>query len=626
MWAQRRDLRWETRHASVDVPVITETVTLRSVAPVSRVALALVVLLGCRVARGPATADAAREAPTRMLWQTTRSYASVEHHEPDGTLDVTFGALRVQVRDDVLRVAPDQIIADVRLAAPVARGWTFVGEDGSAFAARTFLGPLRRIGDFPGIEWLINPDRRMVEQGGRLGAVDRDGAAWMSDGGAFERVTALADEPVRQIAFVSERVGGAVSRTGALRCTSDGGAHWAAVPDAAPRVAELRTRGESLEVFDGSGPRLIGPDCRFLPGAAPTRARDLPEWTASAGVPSPLPVAWLLTTHDAAWIDALQGLPRPDGTLLAQGPTQCRDTSDNGTLFTLNAATGRVLSGVIGPCECTIVDAGHLVSDHCSLVAAARADRPHLTDPRGRRSMGDLFPRGIEHALPSDVNDLAFAPGACPTQADQPLAPPFDAVCAYASSLSDSLTRHLSRPFTRLVGVAGWRVLVATSDRELAVIDLDERVTEPSAVAPLLAVAADETISAGVGVGGVVTALVWQGRALQRAATGILGAPLVDVPLPVGVDRAVFADASHGFAWSSSFDIVARTRDAGRHWETLRPPIDGTIAPSMCSRQDSPHVPDSLRCTRARCVLDGCLVIVGWGPMASNPGRLFGAR
>ncbi len=92
VWAQRQDLRWATRHASVDVPVLTGTVTLRSIAPVHRVALALVALLGCRVARGPATADAAREAPTRMLWQTTRQYASVEHHEPDGTLDVTFGA------------------------------------------------------------------------------------------------------------------------------------------------------------------------------------------------------------------------------------------------------------------------------------------------------------------------------------------------------------------------------------------------------------------------------------------------------------------------------------------------------------------------------------------------------
>ena len=38
-----------------------------------------------------------------MLWQTTKQYVSVEHHEPDGTLDVTFGALRVQVRDDVHR-------------------------------------------------------------------------------------------------------------------------------------------------------------------------------------------------------------------------------------------------------------------------------------------------------------------------------------------------------------------------------------------------------------------------------------------------------------------------------------------------------------------------------------------
>lgn len=327
-----------------------------------------------------------REAPTRLAWLPTGPEFFVQR-EPDRFADVALGSLRLQVRDDEVRVAADQPAAAIVLAGRTARGWVFVDAAGSALAAPDFLGPLTRVGAFPGFRdglGFHGLDYRMGQRG-RLALVDRRRVAWMSDGGVFAPVAALDGERVEDILFVSEREGFAWTDGGALRCTRDGGAHWMAVGGVLHGPPSLRSSADGV-LADIGGRSVVTSDCRLAPREdidVPPRnddfstGRDPPaEWhRVGPGLP------WLLARRDPAWTGLLHGIARPDGTLVVRSG---RD---------LTLVEGRSARGLtrfrLDDYWSGIANAGHLVritsgggTDYDSPVGAAELPEDSQAQPR----------------------------------------------------------------------------------------------------------------------------------------------------------------------------------------------------------------------------------------------------
>ncbi len=231
-------------------------------------------------------------------------------------------------------------------------------------------------------------------------------------------------------------------------------------------------------------------------------------------------------------------------------------------------------------------------------------------------------PFAVRRAIPSEIADFAVAPFACEPrepmsddEAEVPTQPP-PALCVIDGNTPQGRTRRLAEPYEHLVGVFGRRAIVQRDGGSLGVVDLAARGDEPLPVAPVWTVPDGVQVTVGMRPG-VVMALQWSGRALSDVAVGRPGDPLVRVSLPAGVERAIFADPSHGYAWSRSFSVLRRTRDGGRTWEALPSPVDG-VYPTEQDRSDildDRWRPAPERCSLSRCVLDDRLVVTGWGPI-----------
>ncbi|MEZ4408533.1 MAG: hypothetical protein R3A52_18970 [Polyangiales bacterium] len=205
------------------------------------VAIACAVMwTGCRSAPAPIAAPHAtpeREPPTRVevLPDGPISWVGVE---PDGWSDLTFGGARVQALDDEVRVADDLFALRITLAVQVAHGWVFCAEDGACAASETFLGPLRRVGEFPGMR-VGSAETLSIDARGRAAVIDAQAVAWTSDGGTFRKVTYLPAVALRAILFTDARQGAAIIDGGGLMVTADGGETWAMA-----RSLDWRSAGE----------------------------------------------------------------------------------------------------------------------------------------------------------------------------------------------------------------------------------------------------------------------------------------------------------------------------------------------------------------------------------------------
>lgn len=613
------------------------------------IAATVVVAVGCRTGRhldvGAASSSGARssDAPTRFLWLPEGRPRFIGR-DPEGFDNVSLGRLRLQVRDDEVRVADDSFAESIAVAAHVARGWVFVAADGTSARADTFVGPLSVLGRrlcFGGTrdEYEANP------QHGRIAVTDCDGGAWSSDGGDFERIAALGREPVQDVFFTSERHGAALTRDGVVRCTRDGGARWEVVPTGPVGARQMHVGPQGLSVYADEW-RSLTPDCNLLdheldgsePGAG--AALDYNEVTGRYDRENELPR--LLLHHDPAWIDALQGLPLPDGTVVLPSATGAR---------LLDANTAREVRSIpdesrrgYGEGQCRLDLAGYLLRESCWRMPACSPHGPcfdrggssttyvDLRGARGRRVANDLYGPAFGRALAADDPDLAVALGRCddtpPSDRDAEPAPTADALCEFTRASPAGRLRPLGQPIARLFGIAARRALVGRSDGSLATVDLTVPPTVPSAVTTALRVPPGQVAVAAIGASGVVTAAVREGVALRSAAVGRIGEPLQTVPLPHDVNRVVFADATHGFAWSTDFAHLHRTRDRGAHWEELPALLVTPTGDALPTEGDRPWSdrewrPDPLRCSLAHCRLDERLVVAGWGPVRPRSGRLF---
>ncbi len=311
-------------------------------------------LAGCRHGTRPTTPTVAAVAlaPTRLLWVPVGASQSL-HREEDGTTDLVAGTMRVRVRDDEFQSAREQLAAPISFGARVAHGWVYVATDGACLASADFLGPLRRVGDFPDFYQHYRSDGAQSPQRGRVALVDRERVAWMSDGGPFGRITGLGPDRVEQVYFVDERHGAAITDGGVVRCTADGGEHWRVMPTGGVGASHMLTLGPLIQVLAGPWYTLL-PGCEvFARASEESRRPDLPageverydrlyreavareeEHNNDRGDRG---LRLLLAARDPAWLDLLGGLVRPDGTIVF---------GTSGGLVSLDADSGRVLGRV----------------------------------------------------------------------------------------------------------------------------------------------------------------------------------------------------------------------------------------------------------------------------------------
>ena len=196
-------------------------------------------------------------------------------------------------------------------AARVADGWRFAAADGTLYAARDFLGPLRVLGAVPesarpAAEGLDRGAARGLFHDGALGYLDHTGRAWTLDA-ATPRALPLAH--VISVVFTAARRALAVTAPGVLHRSDDGGRAF--TPVALP-AGELATavglvRGAAL-LETTRGTWLVADDGGLAPapeGASLGAFVRAPELAPTADALAPL-----LLPADPSRVAALR-----DGTL-----------------------------------------------------------------------------------------------------------------------------------------------------------------------------------------------------------------------------------------------------------------------------------------------------------------------
>lgn len=214
-------------------------------------------------------------------------------------------------RTDTASSAPPFPARPLVSAARVPDGWRFAAADGTLYAAREFLAPLRVLAAVPesarpASEGLARGAVRGVFHEGALAYLDHTGRAWTLDGSTPR---ALPLERVLSVVFTSPLRALAVTAPGVLHRSDDGGRRFTEVPlpdgDLATVVGLARGaaviesyRGRYSISDDGAlSPRDDAPSLESF-----VRAGELPP-TADASAP-------LLLPADPSRVAAL-----PDGSL-----------------------------------------------------------------------------------------------------------------------------------------------------------------------------------------------------------------------------------------------------------------------------------------------------------------------
>ena len=299
-------------------------------------------------------------------------------------------------------------------AARVADGWRFAAADGTLYAAREFLAPLRVLAAVPesarpGAEGLARGVVRGVFHDGALAYLDQTGRAWTLDGSTPR---ALPLTRVLSVVFASARVALAVTAPGALHRSDDGGRTFSVVPLPAGDLAAAvgLVRGVPVvESYHGRYSVSDAGDLRADPGGASlesfVRAGDLP--------PTPDAVAPLLLPTDPTRVAAL-----PDETLaLVEGDT----------VRVIDPRTRRELRRIATPGQGCVIAGAHgsfrLVCTHegwagGALAVWGRAADGALVLHRGAIGPADTV-RWTSHAAPtgarrgiSGSGGVAYALGA----------------------------------------------------------------------------------------------------------------------------------------------------------------------------------------------------------------------
>ncbi len=186
--------------------------------------------------------------------------------EPDGTVHVVFGPMRLDARGARLTAADDRPGRDILAAVPVARGWVFATGDGTVTRAETFTGPLRVLGTLP---CGVVVER---ETAGRLVARDDGGAWWTTDGQqAPERLP--LPMPAMAVAFLDRHRGVAVLEGGSVVRTADDGRTWDATDLGSEAAWDVTATPTGLRIATTGGMQIVRADGVLTPAEDVTPAR-----------------------------------------------------------------------------------------------------------------------------------------------------------------------------------------------------------------------------------------------------------------------------------------------------------------------------------------------------------------
>ncbi|MDO9019592.1 MAG: hypothetical protein Q8S73_28975 [Deltaproteobacteria bacterium] len=518
--------------------------------------------------------------------------------EPDGSWDVVVGGLRANVRDADVKLARDAFATPIAAAVPVASGWVFVAHDGTAARSETFLGPLERVGSFPGVtEPAGEPVGPALRGSGRAALVDRHGVVWTSDGSRpFERLAADPPGPATQCLFASETVGAAVLVGGDAYVTRDAGRTWARATGW-PSTVNLAVRDGRL-----TSDRLI--DAVVDDGAA--RFVGVPNGASREREPDP-------EALDLGAIDALRRARNPllapaqelpDGSLLSG---QAALDPENATVRHLYAGLNE--GGVTGWTHSFSYSMGRHGSRSVSVDL--------------RRYVGSLDDAGAA-LLDWDIyapDGVVGASLVAPSTGDR-TAPP--SLHWGAASVQGEVA--LAEPLARLLATDG-RTVVATTrgpdfgDGRVVRVDLASGAVTPldfdeRALAGRADVLRDGTVLAFDGANSLRVSHPDGARASR--------------PLPAGTVGFDFADHRRGMAWSEDHRALWRTTDGGDTWRPLALPLDPPGAfptrlfserPWTSSAEQTP-LPGT-RCLSWGCVVSGLVAVRGWAELPPDQAPIF---
>lgn len=216
--------------------------------------LALLVLAGVvvRGARAPAPRAVEPRVPLPVV---PCDRVEVLAERADGSRDVLCGVVRETLPGEgAAAVAEERFASRVVSATPVASGWVFVLEDGMVAHSDSFLGRLKALGRVPCID---RSRRALARSAGRAVVLGLDGRLWTS---GDEGVRPLSGPPGRVISvvFASATRGAAVTDTGMLASTDDGGLRWTPVGLGGEVAWEVGLgRDGDIEVATTAGTKIL---------------------------------------------------------------------------------------------------------------------------------------------------------------------------------------------------------------------------------------------------------------------------------------------------------------------------------------------------------------------------------
>ncbi len=158
----------------------------------------------------------------------------LEGTEADGTMYVSLGGARAQIRQENTSWSRDVILGGIVAASRTQSGWLFASGDGAHYRAPYFTGPLSLVSSLSSaslVRSFASQDRVLVQ--------DSQNQLWI--GGAAGWATLQNPPGARFIngGFLSNAVGVAVFSPGQARASNDGGAHWQALDLQQEAVTEL---------------------------------------------------------------------------------------------------------------------------------------------------------------------------------------------------------------------------------------------------------------------------------------------------------------------------------------------------------------------------------------------------
>jgi hypothetical protein len=202
---------------------------------------------------------------------------------PEGDAGWILGPLRASMEDGVPVVAADSPRAAIVAAGPTAAGWLFVTEDGAAWSAPRFDGPLARLPREAATRMFALPSARAPRA--ILPVESSDGSLFFADATGIRRAPDALATPVIAAVFLDTRRGVVVDFQGSVFETTDGAQTFSPRSLGADAASDARADGPSLAIRGARGWLTLGLDGVPRPrGPSGASETERPITTESAAV------------------------------------------------------------------------------------------------------------------------------------------------------------------------------------------------------------------------------------------------------------------------------------------------------------------------------------------------------